>query len=63
MDKKTVEFCGEIVNETRLAYLVFDGDKEVWIPKSQVLSLLRLKPSKTYEFTIPEWLAIEKEII
>jgi len=57
-----VEFCGEIKNESDLAYMVYDGDSITWIPKSQVM---KLKPVKNSDFiiTIPEWLAIEKGIV
>jgi hypothetical protein len=29
-----IEIAGEVRHETEKAYLLFDGDKEVWIPKS-----------------------------
>jgi hypothetical protein len=60
-----VVFCGEIKHETAMAYLIFDGLNEVWIPKSQ----LTAEPCKiglngnNFEFVIPEWLAKEKGII
>jgi len=63
MDKKTVEFCGEIKRKTDKAYLIYDGDNEFWIPRSQIIDSTELKSSNTYEFVIPMWLAIEKEII
>lgn len=59
----TIEFCGEIKWETDNAYLVFDGDNEIWIPKSQVKEKRRIGRDGDYEFTIPEWLAKEKGII
>ena len=60
---KTVEFCGEIKRKTDKAYLIYDGDNEFWIPRSQIIDFTELKSSNTYEFVIPMWLAIEKEII
>ena len=63
-DRLPVEFCGEIKHETDMAYLVNDGTNDVWIPKSQVEEMERVKPdADDYIFIIPEWLAIEKEII
>ena len=31
-----IDFIGELIHETDAAYLVFDGDEKIWIPKSQV---------------------------
>lgn len=58
-----IDFCGEIRHETDMAYLVFDGVDEVWIPKSQCRSVRRIGQGSDYEFVIPEWLAKEKGII
>lgn len=53
-----VDISGEIQFETEKAYRFFDGDKTVWLPKSQC----EWDPSdKT--MTMPEWLAKEKELI
>jgi hypothetical protein len=53
-----VDIAGELRGETEKAYRVFDGAKEVWLPKSQV---------EYYEedgvFAVPEWLAHEKGLI
>ena len=57
-----IEFCGELRHETDKAYLVFDGDHEVWIPKSQTQAHRQIKGSD-WEFVIPEWLAVEKGIV
>ena len=65
-NREPVEFTGEIKRETDLAYLVFDGVNEVWIPKSQIIDKQaagsRLD-DHNYEFTVPRWLATEKGII
>jgi len=58
-----VDFYGELRHKTTMAYLVFDGDNEIWIPKSLVKELRRIGKGDDYEFTIPEWLAIDKGII
>jgi hypothetical protein len=34
MKSALVDIACEIRHETEKAYLIFDGDKEVWIPKS-----------------------------
>ncbi|HMO86377.1 MAG TPA: hypothetical protein PKC18_15810 [Lacipirellulaceae bacterium] len=42
------------------AWLVFDGAREVWLPKSQA----ELERDGTaWRATMPEWLAREKELI
>ena len=60
-----VEFCGELRHETEKAYCVYDGAREVWIPKSQTQEARQIggNNSSDWEFTIPEWLAKEKGII
>lgn len=50
------EVSGQLVGETEKAYKFFDGERTVWLPKSQV----------AWEEPImlmPEWLAKEKELI
>jgi len=60
----SVEFVCAIVKETDDAFLVFEGDKKVWISKSQVIDYEQVETGKNaYEFIIPEWLAIKKEIV
>jgi hypothetical protein len=39
MNSTTIDFCGELRRETERVYLVYDGDHETWIPKSQVESI------------------------
>jgi len=51
----------EIVRETDGAYLVGDGDQEVWLPKSQV-AIIDKKEGFSF-FSIPQWLAEEKELV
>lgn len=60
-----VEFCGEIRIETAKAYLVFDGQNEVWLPRSMIKTMRRIGSSTSgdYVFEIPEWLAREKGIV
>lgn len=68
---KILKGCNEVLveievekrAETVKAILVFNGDIEVWIPKS----LLEDEPeviSKTlYKIIIPEWLAVDKNLV
>jgi hypothetical protein len=62
MNREQFTFCAEIKWETENAYLLTDGVNEFWIPKSQVTEKEHISGSD-YEITIPEWLAIDKEII
>lgn len=45
------EVAAELRHETKLAYLLFDGTKEAWVPKSQV------QDNNDGTFTMPQWLA------
>jgi hypothetical protein len=53
-----IEIAGELRHETDKAYLLFDGDKEVWIAKSLGEWDEQLKTMQ-----MPEWLAHSKGII
>jgi hypothetical protein len=54
----------EVIAETEKALLIFDGDREEWVPRSQIG-----KTSDVHEkgdkgtILIPEWLAKEKGFI
>lgn len=52
-----IDIAGELRHETDLAYLLFDGIIEVWIPKS----LVEYDGHGT--FTLPEWLAKQEGLI
>jgi hypothetical protein len=56
--KVVVEVAGEIHVETEMAYLFFDGTKEVWIPKSQCSW-----DDDDKTMTMMEWMAIDKGLI
>ncbi len=49
--------------ETSLALLVFDGTREVWVPKSQISDYGEDRQGNTTSIFIPEWLAEEKDLI
>jgi len=46
-----VDIAAEIRHETEKAFLLFDGTREAWVPKSQV------EWDGKNTFTMPEWLA------
>lgn len=51
------DFAAELRHETDKAYLLFDGFKEFWVPKAHS------ENNGDGTFTIPQWLAEEKEIV
>lgn len=55
-----VEVIGETVNAIKC---LVDG-KEVWIPRSQIIDSFDIRGLYDKgDLTIPEWLAVEKEIV
>lgn len=56
-DSKLVDIAAELRHETSRAYLLFDGAREVWIPKT----LSEFNNDNT--FTMPEWLAKREGLI
>ena len=63
MSKEPVELSVTIIKETDSAIFVNDGDIKAWIPKSQLLEELLELGEGVFEIVIPEWLAIDKELI
>lgn len=62
MKRELIDIAVQVRHETPKAWLVFDGRREVWIPKSQ--AELELEGSiGAATITMPEWLAKEKELI
>lgn len=53
-----VDIAGELRHETDRGYLIFDGAKEVWLPK-----ILFEHDEEEGVFTMPEWLALDKGLI
>jgi hypothetical protein len=53
-----VDVAGELRRETDRAFLIFDGSKEVWLPKALVEH-----DEDDRTFAMPEWLAKEKGLI
>lgn len=54
--RELFDFSAEIRHETRLAYLLFDGTKEVWVPKSIY------ENNQDGTFTVPTWFAVKEGI-
>jgi len=52
-----IDIAEEKRHETEKAFLIYDGTREVWVQKA----LVEENPDGT--FTMPEWLAQEKELI
>jgi hypothetical protein len=56
-----------IVDETRLAIRVDEGDREIWLPKSMIESLGNGKTEypigELIEIGVPVWMAEEKGLI
>lgn len=57
MKSDLIDIACELKHETAKAYLINDGMKDVWLPKSQV------EHNDDNTFTMPEWLAKEKGLI
>lgn len=64
MKSGLIDITAVVRHETEGAYLLFDGrfdemnqEKRVWVPKSKV------EDNGDGTFTMPEWLAYEKEMI
>jgi len=57
MTARLVDIAAEIKGETDLAWRLYDGARTEWVPKSQV------ENNGDGTFTMPEWLAKDKEFI
>jgi len=51
------DFSAEKRHETAAAVLIFDGEKEVWLPKSH------LEDYGDGTFAVPQWLAEKKGLV
>ena len=56
-DNSLVDIAAQIRHETAKAWLLFDGTREAWVPKSQV------EDNGDGTFTLPLWLAEKCEFI
>lgn len=57
MDNEIVEIAAMLRHETDKAYLLFDGVREAWVPKSLT------EDNKDGTWTLPIWLAKKVEFI
>jgi hypothetical protein len=57
-----VLFCCELKHETEKALLVFDGENEIWLPRSQIKNMRRIRDND-YELVLQQWIAKGKGII
>lgn len=63
--KELIDIVVQLHHETERAVLVSDTgirDDAVWLPKSQIEYVPGPKPG-TIEVTLPEWLAVDKDLI
>jgi hypothetical protein len=56
-ERELVDIDCEIRHQTDLAYLIDDGDRKVWVPKSQV------ENNMDGTVTMPFWLARDKGLV
>ncbi len=54
---ETYSFEADIIVETELAFLLNVDGEDIWFPKSKI------EDDGGAWWTVPEWLAIEKEIV
>lgn len=60
--QRQVEIDCEVIRETDSALLIFDGKREVWIPKSQITDECE-DGGEISSIFIPEWLAVAKLLV
>jgi hypothetical protein len=51
------DLTAELEHQTEKAYLLNDGTKKIWVPKSQV------ENNEDGTFTLPMWLAVERGLV
>ena len=61
MKSDLVDIACTVRTETARAWLINDGTREVWVPKSQVE--VEIVGTKSAIATMPEWMAKEKGLI
>jgi hypothetical protein len=66
MEKQNIELSGIVKHYTNMAVLVDFGHEKTWIPRSQIVNIDEIDiedDNVAQEFELPEWLAIEKDLI
>lgn len=63
--RELVDIAGQLIRpfETEKAWFFFDGNTEVWLPKSQVEWDPSDRDPNVGTMTMPEWLALDKGLI
>ena len=61
--KEMIEFAVEKIHETELGLVVFDGDKEIPLPKSQIKIIKGPGFDDMMLIEVPEWLAINEGLV
>lgn len=61
------EFFCSVKAQTDMALLVNDGDRDIWVPKSlidpdQRAELMEMDAGDSFELSVPEWWADQKEL-
>jgi len=62
MDSDEIEIDVDVRAETPFAMLVYNGDIEAWLPKSQITDICEER-GKIKSIFVREWLAEEKGLI
>jgi len=62
-DHKIIDIAVEIRHETAYAWLVHDGHRDAWLPKSLVEVSEEGPGSRSCIVTLPEWLAKREGLI
>lgn len=63
-ETKYVEIAADLLHETEMAYLISDdGERKIWIPKSQLEDDPQDEGGGIYIFSIAEWLADREGLI
>ena len=62
-DIEIVELPLTIEGETEMAWKVTDGDETCWLPKSMLIEPPQDLRDGTHLFLVPEWLAVQRDLI
>ncbi len=63
MASEPIEIWVELIMITNAAILINDGQTEAWLPKSQIEYDDDAEPGDTIDIEMPEWLAVEKDLV
>jgi len=63
MSDEMVEIHGTIIHETEESILLTDGDSEVWLPLSLIEYDYNCGVGDMVVIEVPEWMAIDKNLV